>query len=128
MAEIASPAKRGRRTVICALEELPEGERRVVDINGRSVGVFHTRRGELYALRNICPHHGAQLCLGKVQSTIVLNEAGEQVLGFEDRILRCPWHGYEFDLSTGRSLTAPGRWRVRSYDVAIEDGAVVVYN
>ena len=117
-----------RRSVVCTAEELPVGARKIVEINGRSIGVFHTPGGELFAVRNICPHHGAQLCLGKVQSTILMDdESGELVLGYENRILRCPWHGYEFDLSTGRSLTAPDRWRVRHYDVAIEDGYVVVF-
>jgi nitrite reductase/ring-hydroxylating ferredoxin subunit len=114
--------------VVCASEELPVGTRRIVEINQRSIGVFHTPGGELFALRNICPHHGAELCLGKVQSTILVDDdSGDLVLGYENRILRCPWHGYEFDLSTGRSLTAPNRWRVRRYDVAIEDGNVVVF-
>jgi nitrite reductase/ring-hydroxylating ferredoxin subunit len=122
------PTRTLRRNVVCAAEELPIGTRQIVEIDGRSIGVFHTPGGEFFALRNICPHHGAQLCLGKVQSTILMDDnSGELVLGHENRILRCPWHGYEFDLTTGRSLTAPDRWRVRRYDVAIEDGNVVVF-
>ncbi|MFC7658695.1 Rieske (2Fe-2S) protein [Pseudonocardia benzenivorans] len=39
----------------------------------------------------------------------------------------CPWHGYEFTLATGRSIVEPEKLRVRTYEVAVEDGDVVVY-
>ena len=42
----------------------------------------------------------------------------------EGEILRCPWHGWEFELSTGR-LVAPLRERVKTYDVTVEPGAEV---
>jgi 3-phenylpropionate/trans-cinnamate dioxygenase ferredoxin subunit len=38
----------------------------------------------------------------------------------EGEILRCPWHGWEFDITNGRSIFNPHRLRVRSYDVTIE--------
>jgi nitrite reductase (NADH) small subunit len=50
----------------------------------------------------------------------------EYVLGYEDRVLRCPWHGWEFDLETGESLFDPERWRVRVYPVRVEDGEILV--
>jgi nitrite reductase/ring-hydroxylating ferredoxin subunit len=37
----------------------------------------------------------------------------------------CPWHQYEFSLATGRCVT-DAKLRVRSYKVAVRDGAVVV--
>ena len=47
--------------------------------------------------------------------------------GLEGRVLRCPWHGWEFDLETGEKLFDPGcRARVKTYPVAVEDGVVVV--
>jgi nitrite reductase/ring-hydroxylating ferredoxin subunit len=41
-------------------------------------------------------------------------------------VLRCPWHGWEFEISTGQSF-AERRIRARTYRTAIEDGRVVVY-
>jgi len=36
-------------------------------------------------------------------------------------ILRCPWHGWEFDILSGRSICNPHRVRVRTYEVTIQD-------
>ena len=51
-----------------AASELPPGERRIVEVEGRSIGVFNVG-GTYYALRNACPHQGAPLCRGSVQGT-----------------------------------------------------------
>ncbi len=34
----------------------------------------------------------------------------------------CPWHGWEFDIPTGRSVLNPHRVRVRTYEVRVEAG------
>ena len=44
----------------------------------------------------------------------------------EGELLRCPWHGWEFDIRTGRSWCDPQRTRVKSYDVAVEPGSKLV--
>ncbi len=44
----------------------------------------------------------------------------------DGRVLRCPWHGWEFDLVTGRSLFEPSRVRVKVYQVIVEDGDVIL--
>ena len=38
----------------------------------------------------------------------------------EGEILRCPWHGWEFDVTNGRSIFNPHAVRVRKYPVAVE--------
>src|SRR5687768_15644000 len=48
---------------VCRTDELPPGERKIVSANGRSIGVFNVG-GRYYALRNLCPHRAAPLCLG----------------------------------------------------------------
>jgi nitrite reductase/ring-hydroxylating ferredoxin subunit len=45
---------------------------------------------------------------------------GEYVWDREGEILRCPWHGWEFDLTTGRSIFNPHKLRVRTYEVTVE--------
>jgi 3-phenylpropionate/trans-cinnamate dioxygenase ferredoxin subunit len=42
-------------------------------------------------------------------------------------VLRCPWHGWEFDLDTGRSLMTPTRVGIRTYPVSVRDGTVMVH-
>ena len=114
------------RVDVCALEDLPPGARRIVDADGRSIGVFNVD-GELFAVRNACPHQGAQLCLGTVSGTMLPSDPYEYRYGRESRVLRCPWHGWEFDLETGEKLfDVTERARVRTYPVSVEDGRVVI--
>jgi nitrite reductase/ring-hydroxylating ferredoxin subunit len=105
--------------VVGRASEIPPGERRIVEVGGRSIGVFNVQ-GSFYALRNACPHQGGPLCLGSIQGTAEPSAPGEYVWGREGRIIRCPWHGWEFDLTTGRSVFNPHDTRVRSYRVTVE--------
>ncbi|HLK16524.1 MAG TPA: Rieske 2Fe-2S domain-containing protein, partial [Fimbriimonadaceae bacterium] len=45
---------------------------------------------------------------------------GEIFVEREGEILRCPWHGWEFDLATGESVCDPQGYRVKKYPVAVE--------
>jgi nitrite reductase/ring-hydroxylating ferredoxin subunit len=110
--------------VVAPLAELPPGSRRIVEVQGRSIGVFNVR-GELFALRNACPHQGAPLCLGSLDGTAAPSAPGVYEWSRDGEILSCPWHGWEFDIRTGRSVFNPHRTRVRAYEVTVEDGADV---
>ena len=107
------------RHVIGRTSELPPGARRIVEADGRSIGVFNVG-GRFYALRNSCPHQAAPLCLGAIKGMTMPSKPGEYVWAREGEILRCPWHGWEFDITTGRSIFNPHKTRVKSYDVTIE--------
>ena len=76
--------------------------------------------GRYYALRNVCPRQGAPLCRGPLTGTTLPGPARSFRYGREGEILRCPWHGWEFDVTTGRSIFNPHAVRVRSYRVAVE--------
>jgi 3-phenylpropionate/trans-cinnamate dioxygenase ferredoxin subunit len=104
--------------VVAAADELPPGSRRIIEVEGRSIGVFNVD-GRFYALRNACPHQGAPLCLGSIGGTMVESQPGEYRWEREGEILRCPWHGWEFDLTDGKSVFNPHRTRVRSYRVSV---------
>ena len=112
------------RFVACKREELPPGQRRTVDVGGRSICVMNVH-GRLYALRNTCPHQGASLCRGTLGSTMVPSKPLEYVVGLDDLVLRCPWHGWEFRIDTGVSLFDP-KTRVKVYPVEVEDGQIVL--
>jgi 3-phenylpropionate/trans-cinnamate dioxygenase ferredoxin subunit len=92
----------------------------IVEIAGRSIGVFNIH-GRFYAVRNSCPHQGAELCRGRMVGLAIASRPGEIRYEREGEILRCPWHGWEFDLATGRSVVDPHRTRVKSYPVEIEE-------
>ncbi len=105
--------------VVCRLSELRPGDRRIITVAGRSIGVLNVD-GALYALRNRCPHQGAPLCLGLIGGTTVANKPFEREYSRDKQIIKCPWHGWEFDIATGRSVFNPHKVRVRTYDVTIE--------
>ena len=107
------------RHVVARVADIPPGERLVVEIAGRSIGVFNVD-GRFYAVKNSCPHQGGQLCLGRTVGLATAARPGEIAYTREGEILRCPWHGWEFDLATGRSVCDPNRTRVKSYPVEIE--------
>lgn len=115
---------RQRRWPVCAAGELPPGGRKVVEVKGRSVGVFNLS-GEVVAVLNLCPHELAPVCLGKVGGTTLPSAPGEWCWGREGEILACPWHGWEFDLRTGQAIADP-KVRLRRYPVEVVGGTVYV--
>jgi nitrite reductase/ring-hydroxylating ferredoxin subunit len=110
------------RHIVGKVSEVPPGERKVVEAEGRSIGVFNIG-GNFYGLRNSCPHQAAPLCLGSVKGMAMPSKPGEYTWAREGEILRCPWHGWEFDITTGRSVFNPHKTRVRSYEVTVEPAA-----
>ncbi len=112
------------RHVVARLREFPPGSRRIVDVAGRSIGVFNIR-GELFALRSSCPHQGAPLCLGIVLGRTVACRPFEVTYLDDQEVIKCPWHGWEFDIRSGRSVFNPHRVRVRSYEVTVEQAGAL---
>ena len=113
--------------LIGALAELEEEAQTIVEAEGREIGVF--RLGdEVYAYENRCPHQGGPACEGKIipkVETIVRDDrtvAGER---FSDTRIHfvCPWHGWEFDMRTGRHAGDPS-YRVKPVDVVHRDGQI----
>jgi nitrite reductase/ring-hydroxylating ferredoxin subunit len=111
--------------VVAAVEALPPGSRTLVDVDGRPIVIFNVK-GEYFALRNRCPHQGGNLSKGTLTGLITAPEPGRYEYSREGEILRCPWHGWEFDIRTGKSCIDPMRIRVKSYTVEVESGRHVV--
>jgi nitrite reductase/ring-hydroxylating ferredoxin subunit len=105
---------------VCYVDELAPGSSRIVEIEGKSIGVFRVGN-DYYAVRNRCPHKGAPLCKGLTRGLITSTKPGEFIIDHRGRILSCPWHGWEFDLATGRSVFNPHKLRVKRYDVSIDE-------
>jgi 3-phenylpropionate/trans-cinnamate dioxygenase ferredoxin subunit len=125
-AKSARSAQAESRHVVATTGELPEGTRKIVKVGGRSIGIFH-EAGRYFAVRNACPHHGAPLCLGPLGGTLLPSRPREYIYGMENRVLRCPWHGYEFDVETGRAVYDPEDLRVKVYEVTVEGDDVVLH-
>ncbi|MCW5880877.1 MAG: Rieske 2Fe-2S domain-containing protein [Anaerolineae bacterium] len=90
------------------VEDIPEGERKLFQVDGLSIGVFH-HNGQWYALRNSCLHRGGPVCTGTLKGDT----------------LTCPWHGFQYNVTTGQLLTDPGA-RLDTYPVQIDNGHVEV--
>lgn len=85
---------------------ISDGGRKIVQVEGLSIGVFH-HKGGWYALRNSCVHRGGPVATGSLV----------------DDTLYCPWHGFSFDVSTGVCLLDPSA-RLETYRVSVRDGQV----
>lgn len=99
MAEFTSVAKAG---------DVPEGEGRVVNVNGVQVALFKVD-GDYYAIDNTCVHRGGPLGDGMCEGTVVT----------------CPWHGWQYDVTSGQCQNVPGE-QVESYEVRVEGEDVQV--
>lgn len=105
--------------------EIEVGNCKILNLNGRSIGIYFD--GENYhAIRNVCPHEQAELCKGKFTGTTLTSKPHEYSYGMEGEILVCPWHGWEFDVKTGKSLADPDRYKVKVYEVSIENNKIMV--
>ena len=107
------------RYAVATVDEIPPGGRKIVEVGGRSIGIFNVD-GEFFALRNSCPHEGGPLCRGVLCGEVTSDMPGEYRYSRPGQILRCPWHGWEFDIRTGQSWFDPRKVRVRRYEVTIE--------
>ena len=111
--------------VIAALKEFPAGSRRLVEVKGRPIVVFNIN-GEFFALANRCPHQGGSLFAGRLTGLVEAHEPGCYRYSRRGEIVRCPWHGWEFDVRTGKSWCEPERVRARQFSVAVAPGAALV--
>lgn len=115
--------------VVCSHGDLSEGDRKLVQIKGREIAVFYLE-GEYFAYVNWCPHQGGPACEGLISGTQEAcydRETKEVSLEWtrEGKIMNCPWHGWEFDLTSGECLSRRPR-QLPSYPVRIKEGDVVI--
>jgi len=111
---------------VCKVEDVPAGEARQFKVNGTEIALARVQDGECYAIGGRCTHLRAQLGKGELEGTV----------------LTCPWHGSQFEVTTGKLVRwvqepllirifaglVPSFLRrgVESYDVKVEDGQVLV--
>jgi nitrite reductase/ring-hydroxylating ferredoxin subunit len=118
-----------REVVVTGLAELRERGRVVVEVDGLELGVyFHA--GEVRAWHNVCPHQGGPVCQGKtmprtIQPPRADGRSGGPAFHPSDRNIVCPWHGFEFDVLTGRHPAHPAVG-LRAIPVRVAGDDVVV--
>ncbi|MEW6324828.1 MAG: non-heme iron oxygenase ferredoxin subunit [Nitrospirota bacterium] len=97
-----------RQIKIAAQAELLPGQMKSLALGGIGLAVFNIG-GRYYAIRNRCPHEGGPVASGPLKGTLIT----------------CPRHGWQFDLTTGRSTNRTA-FAVKTYPVVVKDGAVYV--
>jgi nitrite reductase (NADH) small subunit len=111
-------------TDIGAAAEFADGTIRTVGVNGREIGIVRWDDA-MYAVNNLCTHQSGPVCSGILSGRLTAASPGGMDLDTSTPILACPWHGWEFDLRTGRALH-DAQHRLRIFPVRVENGRVLV--
>ena len=99
----------GELIKVATLSDVPPGTCRQVDAVGRAVAVFNVG-GTIYAIGGTCTHRGGPLGEGELDETVVT----------------CPWHGAQFDVTTGQVVGPPAEQSVPAYKVVVDGEDITV--
>ena len=111
--------------VVCAADDLAPGTMRRAVVGERKVVVVRTAEGELFGLHDKCLHQGAPISRGRLHTATGGDTSGDYREVDGQTVIKCPWHGYEYDVRTGCAMFDPRR-RLRKVAVSEVDGQVVV--
>jgi len=95
--------------VVGRMEAFPEGKLRKVQVGAEDVVVANIG-GKIYAITSTCTHRGAALHEGELAGTTVV----------------CPWHGGQFDVTTGKVVSPPPMRDESSFEVQIRGSDVML--
>ena len=93
---------------VCRRDGVAPGDFRCVEVEGKRILLYDVS-GVVYATSAVCAHLGGPLDAGL----------------FEEGVVTCPWHGWQFDVRTGESVFDPGR-RIATYPVSVVGGEILV--
>ena len=124
MSTATTKPKRQQKFVVSRADEIEDGGRLVVEVNGREVGIFNVK-GTFYAILNRCPHLGGPLVKGMMVNEITSTGQGNIEVNRDHNLIACPWHNWEFDIKTGQSYWNPANLKARPFAVDVQTGADV---
>lgn len=115
--------------IVARTEDIAPGDRLIVELEGKEICVFNVD-GDYHALLNWCVHQGGPCCEGTLGGTYDASfdrESLELSLDWvkEDRVLSCPWHGWEYEVTSGDCLSDGSR-RLPKYPISTRDGKLVI--
>ncbi|MGH9042941.1 MAG: Rieske (2Fe-2S) protein [Acidimicrobiia bacterium] len=113
------------KQVVCGKHELGPGEIISGQIGPIPVVVIRAKDGALYALVAKCLHQGGPLDKGKLYEHMCPTEDVGEYVPASYEILKCPWHGYEYDIKTGCVIADPSR-RLQQFTAREEGDEIVV--
>ena len=94
---------------VAEVADLPPGAIREVTVGGDDIAIYNVG-GEFFATTNVCTHDEAYLSDGELFGHVV----------------ECPLHGARFDVRTGKVLSLPAVYPLKTYEVRVADGKVQV--
>ena len=111
-------------TDIGCLQDFPDGQVSVVAVGRAEIGVIRWHEN-VYAISTVCTHQGGPICRGVLADRLTGREPGDMTLQDSAPVIACPWHGWEFDVSTGEAIWDPAI-RIRTYLVEVVSGRILV--
>lgn len=116
------------KQLACKTNEVSIGAQKIVQLGQFSVGVFQVADDEYRAMLNVCPHKAANLCEGPQCGTTKHTDNGEVAFIYDrrDALIRCAWHGWEFDLNDGTCIGDPSV-KAKMFDVSVEGEDIYVH-
>lgn len=94
---------------VASIDDVAIGHGMLIERGGLTLALFNAGAGRFYACGAVCPHEDGPLADGWVEADAVV----------------CPWHGFDFELTTGR-CRVDENLNVPVYRVRVQDGAVEV--
>lgn len=110
--------------VVCSAGELAPGEMVAARLDAMPIVVIRTMDGELHGLEDRCLHQGARLSRGRLLPAGEAAAVGRHRLEDAREVVKCPWHGYEYDVRSGCALF-DRRLALRRVRVVERDGLVL---
>ena len=111
--------------VVAVADEILPGERKLVNVRGRPILIFNVD-GDYFGILDRCPHQGASLCKGKLVGLVEADRPGQYNFTRNNEIIRCAWHGWEFDIRTGKSRCEPEKIKTTQYNVETKIGSDII--
>ena len=112
------------KQLLCKVNDLISGEQKMFKVKNREI-VLVRNGDDFHAVSGICPHQAASFKKGILKGTTLTSKAGEYSFGKENLILTCPWHHYEFDVTTGESLF-DCKYKLKTYSVEVSEENVLI--
>jgi len=90
------------------VSEVAQNQSKICEINGKQIAIFNVA-GRFCAIENVCPHRGGPVGEGDLEGTVVT----------------CPWHGWQFDVTTGASPVNPAA-TIKKFNCKVEGSDILV--
>ena len=103
------PDEKLEYVIVAEIEELANGERLFIEVDGIPVAVFNIA-GKYFAIEDVCSHDQGSVAEGELV----------------DHSIECPRHGARFDLENGKALTMPAVVDIASFPVRVEGQNILV--